>query len=171
MDLPDWRPIKFWWSSKFWSTYHKHMSNCFSLTRSVDSSVITEVFSDLDILEDVSNKKVMPESKIFFSPLGFVCYTKILAIAIIFISFSFSPQQIWMDWRKLLAKFSTVLKLNECGLIQRLWRTLCEKYSLQFKIFCVSEKIIMAEVSGHTGEHVNVINVFSWCKLNLIHGD
>ena len=139
----------------------------------------------MDILEDISNKIVMPESKIIFSALGklsihtklsislfgFVCYTKSFAIAIIFISFSFSPQQIWTDWQKLFAKFSTLLKLNECGLIQRHRRTLCEKYSLQFEIFCVSEKIIMAEVSGHTGEHVNVINVFSWCKLNLIHGN
>ena len=30
----------------------------------------------------------------------------------------FSPQQIWTDWRKLPAKFSTFLKLGKCGLTQ-----------------------------------------------------
>ena len=39
----------------------------------------------------------------------------------LFSSFSFSLQQIWMDWRKLLVEFSIFVKLDDCGLIQTHW--------------------------------------------------
>ena len=68
---------------------------------------------------------------------AFACNCKSFAIAITCFSFSFSLQQISTDWRKLLVKFSTFVKLDECGLIQTHWKTLCEKYLLKFEISCV----------------------------------
>ena len=55
----------------------------------------------------------------------------------LFSSFFFSLQQIWTDWRQLFVKFSTYVKLAECGLIQTHWRKLCKKYLLQYEISCV----------------------------------
>ena len=38
----------------------------------------------------------------------------------------FSLQQIWTDSRKMLIKFSTFVKLDECGSIRTYWRNMCQ---------------------------------------------
>ena len=60
--------------------------------------------------------------------LRFRVTQKGFAIAIIFFPFFF-PQQIWMDWRKLLVEFCSFVKIYEYGLIRNIGKkTLCDKY-------------------------------------------
>ena len=42
----------------------------------------------------------------------------------LFSSLSFSLQQIWTNWRKLLVEFFTFINLDECGSIRKHWRNM-----------------------------------------------
>ena len=81
-----------------------------------------------------------------------------------------SLQPTWTDWRKLLVELSKFIKLDECGLIQTHVRNIYS--SLKFRVWKydmprASEKIIMAEVGGHTSKFYKCS---SWCKLSLMQG-
>ena len=71
---------------------------------------------------------------IYLFVIAFACNAKSFAIAIIFFIFFFSTANL-TDWRKLLVKFSTFIKLDKCGLIQTHWGMLCEKCVLQFRVW------------------------------------
>ena len=99
----------------------------------------------------------------WFYLLSFMRLRKKLCNCEYFLLFVFFLQQIWTDWPDLLVKFSSVLKLGKCGLIQTHRRNVsCNlKFCLsKHDMACASRKTIMADVSGHTSEHVNLVNIF-----------
>ena len=71
-----------------------------------------------------------------FYIISFVCNAKSLTVVIIYFFFFFSTANL-DELRTLLAEFSTIVKLDECGLIRIQWKTLPEKYLLRFEILCV----------------------------------
>ena len=83
---------------------------------------------------------------------------------------SFSLQPIWSDLQKLLAKFYTFVKLDECGLIQTYWKTLCDKYLLLFEISCMKTSHAMCFRENNNGGSKRAnkwacecYQYFSWC--------
>ena len=96
----------------------------------------------------------------------------------LFSSNCFSLQQIWTDRCKLLVKVSTFVKLDKGGLIQTHWITLFGRHLLQFEISCVKTWHAMCFRENNNGGikpaykwACECYQCFSWCKLNLIHGD
>ena len=117
-------------------------------------------------------------SNLLFSLLLRLCATEKALQLPLFSSLSFSPQQIWTNWRKLLVKLSTFVKLDKCYLIQIHWRWLCEKYIMQFEILYVKLWYDMCFRENNDGGSklaykwaCGRCQCFSWCKLSLIHDD
>ena len=74
----------------------------------------------------------------------------------LFSSLSFSPQQIWTDWRKFLVELPSFVRLEECGLI---W-THCRNIMWQVLIpiwnfFCENMKSRAEELVSSEGQNIS----------------